>query len=466
MRKLLTTYFCFAIAAAFGQTGANDTSFDPGAGVAGTISNLVLQPDGKILIGGNFTAFDGTLRNYSARLNADGTLDTDFDPGAGTNGMVNAFALQADGKVLIVGLFTTFDGSDRFAIARLHSDGSLDAGFDHTTGANAGIQSIALQADGRILIGGWFTAYNGTPRNHIARLLGDGSLDTTFDPGTGAGGAFDNVYALAVQPDGKILVGGWFPSFNGVARNNIARLNSDGTVDTSFDPGTGTENNVWTCAIQPDGKILISGDFSTYNGTSTNYLARLNANGSLDATFVPGTGANNTILSTVIQPDGKILIAGLFWIFDGATRNRLARLHADGSLDTSFDPGTGADNIITTMAVQPDAKILIGGGFDLYNGTVRHTIARILNDSGNGIGAATTLPPLGITPNPVTNTLSIQGMEGDYQWTITDAQGRVLLHGLNDQVAALSIDVATLPPGSYTVVVHDEAERRIARFNK
>jgi uncharacterized delta-60 repeat protein len=467
MRAPLTTCLALAIASAFAQVGANDSSFDPGAGVDGSISDLLLQPDGKILIGGNFTAYDGTLRNYCARLNTDGILDTVFDPGAGTNAMVNAFALQPDGRILIVGLFTTFNGTPRYSIARLNSDGSLDPGFDHVTGANGGIQSVALQPDGRILIGGWFTTYDGTPRNHIARLNGDGSLDGTFDPGTGASGASDNVYAIAVQPDGKVVLGGWFAAFNGVPRNNIARVNSDGTLDAGFDPGTGADNNVWTCTLQPDGKILVSGDFITYNGTGRNYIARLNMDGGLDTAFDLGTGANNTIWDNVLQPDGKILVAGSFWMFDGSSRNRLARLNADGSLDSGFDPGTGTDNIIVTMAVQPDAKILIGGAFDMYNDSIRHTIARILVTTGEiGISESAAPTPLIISPNPVLHTLQFAGMSDDCRWSITDAQGRMLLQGAMGRTAGQGIDISSLVTGSYQLLAHDGVALRTARFIK
>ena len=188
----------------------------------------------------------------------------------------------------------------------------------------------------------------------------DGSLDTSFDPGSGANSW---VYELAIQPDGKILIGGNFTTYNGTGRNSIARLNADGSLDTTFDPGTGADNYVLGLAIQSDGKILIGGAFTTYNGTGRNSIARLNADGSLDTSFDPGAGANGFGYALAIQADGKILIGGDFTSYDGTGRNRIARLNADGSLDTSFDPGTGADNYPVALAIQPDGKILIGGGF-------------------------------------------------------------------------------------------------------
>ncbi|EKE19188.1 MAG: hypothetical protein ACD_9C00099G0001, partial [uncultured bacterium] len=119
-------------------------------------------------------------------------------------------------------------------------------------------------------------------------------------------------YVLLLQPDGKILIGGTFTTYNGTSRNHIARINADGTLDTTFSPGSGANDDIYSLVLQSDGKILVGGPFTTYNGTSRNYIARINSNGSLDTTFNPGSGANNILHSTVIQPDGKILIGGGF----------------------------------------------------------------------------------------------------------------------------------------------------------
>jgi uncharacterized delta-60 repeat protein len=187
-----------------------------------------------------------------------GSLDTSFDPGSGANSVVWAIAEQPDGKILIGGDFTIYNGAPRNRIARLNSDGSLDAGFNPGSGANNDVRAMAVQPDGKILIGGWFTIYNGAPRNYMARLNSDGSLDTGFDPGSGAN---EFLYVVALQPDGKILIGGEFTIYNGAPRNYIARLNSDGSLDTSFDPGSGANEWVWAMAVQPDGKILIGRRF-------------------------------------------------------------------------------------------------------------------------------------------------------------------------------------------------------------
>ncbi|MEO7765932.1 MAG: delta-60 repeat domain-containing protein, partial [Ferruginibacter sp.] len=208
-----------------------------------------------------------------------------------------------------------------------------------------------------------------------------GSNDPTFnstDQGFGFGdGANGSVLTTAIQSDGKIIIAGGFTTYNGTVRNNIARLNTDGSLDAGFNPGTGTGGTIQTAAIQSDGKIIIGGTFFSFNGTARNNIARLNADGSLDAGFNPGTGTTSTIYSSSIQSDGKIIIGGIFNAYNGTTRNAFARLNADGSLDAAFNAGTGvgAGAIVYTIPIQNDGKIIIGGQFTFYNGTARRGIA-------------------------------------------------------------------------------------------
>jgi uncharacterized delta-60 repeat protein len=361
--------------------GSLDTSFDPGAGASDYVTSTAVQSDSKIIIAGSFTVCNGTVRNRIARLNTDGSLDSSFDPGAGASYTIEYTAVQSDGKIIIAGGFTSYSGTVRNRIARLNTDGSLDISFDPGTGANDFVRSIALQSDGKIIIGGYFSSYNGTVRTRIARLNTDGSLDTSFDPGTGA---HDFIRSIALQSDGKIIIGGYFTSYNGTGRTRIARLNTDGSLDAGFDPGTGATgasnpiDHVGSIALQSDGKIIIGGEFTGYNGTVRNRIARLNTDGSLDTGFDPGTGANIGINSTTLQSDGKIIIGGIFTSYNGTVRNRIARLNADGSLDTGFDPGIGANIIVSSTALRSDGKVIIGGYFTSYNGTGRNRVARVL----------------------------------------------------------------------------------------
>ena len=236
---------------------------------------------------------------------------------------------------------------------------------------------------------GGFITVNGISRSGIARLNSDGSLDSSFSPGLGA----DNfVRTIALQPDGKVLIGGWFNTVNGVTRNYIARLNADGTLDTSFNPGSGPNNWVESVAIQSDGKVLLAGSFTQVSGQPRNHIDRLNTNGSLDLSFQTSTGANDEIRVVTVQPDGKILIGGIFTQFTGVPINRVARLNFDGSLDTGFNPGTGANGPVRTIVAQVDGKIIIGGEFTQVNSTAQGYIARL-----NGA-----TPPLFTSPLPST----------------------------------------------------------------
>ena len=393
-----------------------DPTFDPGSGVSGFVFSVAAQADGKVLIGGLFTSYNGTARSRIARLNADGSLDTGFNPGSGPNSSVFSVAVQADGKILISGFFTQYNGTDRSYIARLNADGSLDTSFNPGSGPDRSVESVVVQADGKVLIGGEFTYYNGTDRSYIARLNADGSLDTSFNPGSGVNA---QVYSVVAQADGKVLIGGIFTSYNGTARSYIARLNADGSLDTGFNPGSGANSRVRRVVAQADGKVLIGGDFTQYNGTARSRIARLNADGSLDTGFDPGSGADNTVISVAAQADGKVLIGGNFIQYNGTAINRIARLNTDGSLDTGFDPGSGANSRVYSVVAQADGKVLIGGEFTSYNGTARSGIARLLPPALSITGFVAS--PAAVCVGSVASfTATVGNLTGSYSYTLTN----------------------------------------------
>ena len=289
-----------------------------------------MQADGKILAGGDFTSIGGQTRNSIARLDATTGLADSFNPNA--NNFVRSIAVQADGKILAGGDFTNIGGQTRNYIARLDAVTGLADSFDPN--ANSAIRSIAVQADGKILAGGGFTtlAPNGgaaVTRNSIARLETDGRLDQTLN--LGIAGSF--VFATAVQADGKILIGGSFTTVLGVTRNNIARLNTDGTLDTTFSPNA--DSDVYAIAVQADGKILVGGFFSTIGGQTRSFIARLNPDGTADS-WNPIT--NNEVNTIAVQADGKILAGGNFTSIGGQPRNFIARLDATTGLADSVRP--------------------------------------------------------------------------------------------------------------------------------
>ena len=302
----------------------------------------------------------GAAGGGAAAVRGQSALDG-FDPNA--DNTVRVVVVQPDGKTLIGGNFSTVLGVARSRIARLNADGTLDTAFNPT--ANNEVDSIAVQPDGKILVGGNFSNIGGQPRTRIARLDPVTGLADSWNPGA------DNlVESIVVQADGKVLAGGFFLNIGGQSRNRIARLDAVTGLADSFDPNA--NNVVYSIAVQQDGKVLAGGDFSTLtpNGgaaVTRNSIARLETNGLLDRTLNLGAGGSFFVFATAIQPDGKILIGGSFSTVLGVTRNNIARLNTDGTLDTTFNPN--ADSDVYAIAVQADGKILVGGFFSEHRRT-------------------------------------------------------------------------------------------------
>ena len=369
--------------------GEADTLFPTSTQANGPVFALALQRtnnfvDGRVIVAGDFTQFNQVVRNRLARLMTNGTLDTTFDPGPGANDTIRTIVAQPDGRLLIGGFFTQIISTNRNRIARLNIDGSLDGSFNPGAGADSAVLAMMLQPDGKILAAGNFSSFNSISRPGIVRLNTNGSVDLTFNAGAGPNGP---VYAVALQSDGKILIGGEFSSVNGVARTRVARLNANGTLDTTFDPGVGPNDSVRALAFQPDGGIVIGGSFTSVSGTTRGYLARLTSSGALDTTYMASVpGANGTVFALALQPDGRVVVAGDFTQFNSVTRNRLTRLNTDGTSDPTINFGSGTDAFVAALAIQPDRKIILGGGFTTYDGQRRLRIARIHGGSiyGNG----------------------------------------------------------------------------------
>ena len=406
--------------------GSQDASFEVDA--AGAVNALVLQPDGKLLAGGYFTEINGVGTASIVRLTTVGQVDDYFaaDSASGPNNRVRCLALQPDGRFLIGGDFSQVDGTTHNSVARLRADGTPDATFRASAtngGASAQVDAIAVQPDGRILIGGAFSQVNNVNEIGVARLNPDGTLDTSFNArGNGAGtalvlqldgkvlvaGAFadqvarlnadgsfdssfqvstysfnsDQVYfgGLALQPDGKVLVGGDFNRVNNsIAAPGIVRLNQDGTLDTGF--SAKTDGYVFAFAIQPDGRIVIGGEFANVNDALHLNIARLNADGTSDASFTAETDSDVNTL--ILQPDSQMVVGGYFTEASGVNASNIARLNADGTYDSFFNAGgVGASDTVNALALQPDGKILVGGDFTALNSVVRNYVAR-LNGGGS-----------------------------------------------------------------------------------
>jgi uncharacterized delta-60 repeat protein len=356
--------------------GSVDASFNPPV-PNDWVRAVAVQPDGRIIIAGDFTTAGGTNCVRIARLLANGLVDPSFSAGAGPDSYVNSVALQPDGKILIAGTFSTVAGTPRAKFARLNSDGTLDTGFaavQPTIASGDGKQIIAL-ADGRSLLVGSISFYYFSPtfigRNNVMMLTTNGQCDASFAAAPIAAG----VFCTAERPGGKVLVGGSFTTTAGSPRTNLVQLDSLGAPDNSFGQSPAADFG-FVRVLQPtaDGHMMVIA-----SGGLTNYVCRINGDGSLDGAF-GSPHADAAILSAAVQPDGKVWIGGDFLGVNDVQRLKVARLNANGSLDSSFDPGQGTGTSVFALTLQSDGKLLMGGAFNCYNNNCLGTVVRLLND--------------------------------------------------------------------------------------
>lgn len=413
-------------------SGSIDTSFNMGVGFNGTVRCMVTQSDGKIIAGGDFTTYSGSGASpYLVRINTNGTRDTTFT--AALNSSVYSTAVQSDGNIIIGGLFTTVNSITSPRIARVNSTGSRDATFNvGTTGAGSTVRDVKIQSDGKVIAVGDFVAYSGSTSNRIVRINTNGTRDTTFNVGTGLGNA---AYNANIQSDGKIITAGAFITYSGSSNNYIVRINTDGTKDTTFTLGTGFNNPVYISNLRSDGKLLVAGAFTTYSGSSNNYIVRINSNGTKDTTFNVGTGLNtnwgaglnngisfdsenntylasdnfsysgsftprifkvkdNGTLDTTFNPGiglnrfaianivsgSRLYTAGTFTDYQATGSTGIAMVSDSATLSSSFNPGLGFNGDVYTIARQSDGKVIAGGGFTSYSGSASIRLVRINTD--------------------------------------------------------------------------------------
>lgn len=485
---ILVLSLCTSVVKA--QNGNNDASFNTadyvsGQGADNIIRVSAVQSDNKLIIAGSFLQYNGAGAGGLARLEMDGKLDETFNAGSGVDGVINSIALQSNDKAIIAGSFTDYNGTAVNSIARINQDGSFDNTLNSGDGTNEAISQLVIQPNGKILIAGAFSTYNGDTVKGVVRLNRNGTRDNTFNailPDT-----LERIHQIALQPDGKIIVAGVTNMFD-MYLYTLVRLNSDGTRDYSFNPtgrftgdlrptvnsiqlesggnilisvtifdasssvpyhgflsrigsggdeielkglfwvnslrvlsdgkimAIGFEDVDWyqyekrvvrlnsdlsvdstflfsdnkpytneygvdieTAAYQIDGKIVIAGEFQEINGLISNNIARLNPDGSYDHTFNQHTGFNGPVLASTVY-NKRLLIGGEFSRYNYQFRSNLVRLKENGSLDASFNTGTGPNGKVNTIIVQSNGKILIGGSFTSYNGTACGNIARLNSD--------------------------------------------------------------------------------------
>ncbi|MCW5899371.1 MAG: hypothetical protein KIT10_08875 [Flavobacteriales bacterium] len=406
--------------------GSLDTGHNPARGASGKVHSIASLPDGRLVIGGTFRAFNDTLVQRLAMLGPNGGLQHIGSWGSGASNTVNKVVVDAQGRILLGGYFQSIHGVPANCIARLLPSGGVDPGFLSGSGTSQVVYDIMVDDKGRILIGGLFGLYNGTYTPRIARLMPDGTLDPSFDPGTGvpAGGT---IQSLGLLPEGKILAGGNFHMYNGTTTHNLVRLLPNGSRDPDVHHPAVT-GMVRAIAVQPDGAALVGGYFQHVDMLPVPYLFRTLPDGTRDMTFDIGTGPDLYVETIALDQDGKILVGGWFSSFDGLPYSGLVRLHPNGSVDTTF-PVNGLGPYSTrrtvhAITVLPENEILLGGSICTYSGQLRHGILRLTGNATTGVSDRTATGTTTLFPNPTSGMLHFGR---DLSGSIHDVQGRMVM---------------------------------------
>lgn len=366
------------------------------------VNSVLVQPDGKILVGGVFFNYAGTGLDHLVRLNTDGTVDPTFNPGGtGPGNGVSDMALMPDGRIVICGNFLNYNGTASCFVARVHANGTLDNSFNIPPNSiNGAVLAIALHAENKVIAGGEFFTCYGHSSPHIVRFNTDGSVDTTFVVGAG----FDNnVHDILVLPDMRVVVGGQFAHYQGTPSGHIALLAQNGMLDTSMDNDPGlvaVGGIVRGLALQPDGMVLAGGYFQYHDGLARSAVERLNLDGTHDPLFTSALGGSAVVRSVAVQPDGRIVLGGEFTTTEYVGMQpgpaRLVRLMADGSVDPDLEvgsgigPGNSPTAYVQALAVQPDGKILVGGHFGTVDTETQYRqLVRLHGNVVNDVGDVT-----------------------------------------------------------------------------
>jgi len=398
--------------------GFIDATFQPNFDNPTSVSGVAIQSTGKIIAAVPNTTVGGVPVFGTIRFNSNGTLDGTFNQIPEQTIPL----IQPDDKIL---------GYANDQVIRYNADGTDDFAFNNNApqSYSSSLSAMALQPDGKIIYSN--TSYMGGMG--ISRLNADGTTDLTF-----ANLSF-LASAIEVQADGKILIA--------AASGSLNRLNPNGSADASFDAGSTTIHSISDLLIQPDGKIIAVGKFTSVQGSNRFGIVRLNANGSLDGSFVAQGIANLATLNgpyrIALMSNGKLIVAGDFANVNGSQKKNLVRLNTDGTVDCSFDPGLSSNVAVSSIAIQPDSKILISGDFVSYDGTSRYGMGRINNDVA--IPTITNFTP---TSGPIGTSVTITGTN----FSTTPANNSVQFNGITAYVVSSSATsiTAIVPPGATT----------------
>ncbi len=364
------------------------TTANAGGGFNNVIYAIDYQSDGKIIVGGNFTSFNGTTINRICRLRSDGTEDTTFtgNMGTGFNSAVNTIKVQPDGKILVGGRFTSFNGNSVNSICRLNLNGTRDATFISNigNGANGEVNSIKLLSDNTIIVGGNFTIFDANTVGRIVKLDPDGKYNSSFTTNTGTG--FDEVVlSLDIDPSDNIYVGGNFSGFNGTTVQCAAKIDGTGFEDSTFSTNISTNLNAQVNAIRYNSnKVLIGGNFTGAFGTGLNRIYQLNPDGTQDTDFMAqainygaGNGYSSKVNTIEAVADGW-LVGGSFTGYSGNTLSYINYIQNTGKQLNGYRAfGAGFNNDIFSLKLYPGNKVLVGGDFTSYDGVTNNYFANL-----------------------------------------------------------------------------------------
>ncbi len=398
MYQLIILLFSLAFPLfSFSQQWVNDQNFYTanGGNSASGINHLFIDHQDRILITGSFTTYNDTIVNKLTRIKPNGGIDTSFHTGSGFDNFVYAFREQSDNKIIIAGEFGFYNGTTVNRIVRINENGSLDNSFNTGSGANGTIWSINIQTDGKMILTGSFTEFNGIPANGIIRLNSDGSIDSSLNVGTGPN---SGTLMASLQPDGKIIVVGQFTTFNGVSAKCIVRLDALGNIDNSFSANNNTYASLSKALVKANGEIIVFGNFNEFDNVPMNKIACLNSTGQLNTQFSTGVFNNVQMLRSVLQNDGKLILFGSFTSYDNVAHNYLIRLNPDGTPDSTFDMGVGADDWVQAVEIQSTGRVVIAGKFNNFMGELKNDMTRISYCS-------------------TTTSTTIQSACGSYHWS-------------------------------------------------
>ena len=445
-----------------------DVTFTTGTGfnvVNNYIYSSALQADGKLLIAGEFSNFNGTSTNNFIRLNANGTIDTAFKTNLGTgfNYETGDVAVQSDGKIIVLiknsSTNPTFNGTAIKKIIRLNSNGTLDNTFAYyRANLNFNPEKILIQPDGKIIVGG---------TDEIVRVNSNGTLDSTFSAGTTTYNGIPVIRCLAIDSNNKILIGGAFVTYNGQNIKRIIRLNTNGTIDSTFNIGTGFAHisssiydGVNSMVIQSDGKIVVGGEISSLNGIAVPKVVRLNSDGTIDNTFnFTETSFDKELNNIKLQSNGSMIITGRRNIT--GSNISIARIFSNGQNDNSLNISSSFFGYeCNSMQIQSDGKFILLGDFYAFSSVTVNRIIRITNPilSTNDFEQN----KISIYPNPATENIYLSNCTGT-EYEIFDILGKSITKG---KINENQISINSLSKGIYILKVKNEEKIFNQKFIK